>query len=258
MTQRITKTITLAAASAVLTLPSAMAMTHNNVAFTPAQEKAIGSLIEKHITENPDVVAKALQALQAKQMKAELEKGRLAVLKNKTALFSAPDDPTGGNPQGDKVLVLFMDPYCGHCRHFQGVLDEAVKSYPNLKLIYKDLPILGEASQLAVSALFAALEQGQDKYDAFHANLLKTDGAQSKDNLISLAKGAGLDSDAFKKALDGAGVKARIQKNQELAESVGIASTPTLILGDILIPGGVPIEVLKKLLDAKNPDLSAL
>lgn len=255
MTYHIPSHLLLVAATLSLTPVNSGASVEN---FTPAQEKAIGSLIENHIIQNPDIVAKALQALQAKQMKAELEKGRLAVLKHKDALFSAPSDPIGGNPQGMKSLVVFMDPYCGHCRHFHTVLDEAVKSYPNLKLIYKDLPILGDASQLAVAGFFAALEQGQQKYDAFQAKFLKTDGAQSMDDLMTLAKDAGLDGDAFKKSIDSKGVKDRIKATQDLAESVGITATPSIVLGDVLIPGGVPMDVLKKLLDAKKPDLSAL
>ena len=159
------------------------------------------------------------------------------------------------------ILIEFFSLYYAqfHYDGFHiGLLLNAANDLNEGKLIYKDLPILGDASQLAVAAFFAALEQGQQKYDAFQGKFLKTDGAQSMDDLVTLAKDAGLDGDAFKKSIDSKGVKDRIKTTQDLAESVGITATPSIVLGDILIPGGVPMDVLKKLLDAKKPDLSAL
>ena len=98
-----------------------------------------------------------------------------AVLKSRAdEIFRDPDSPVGGNPDGDVTLVEFFDYNCPYCRQMVPVMAQAESADPQLRIVYKEFPILGPNSKLAAKAALATRKQG--KYLAFHKALYQVRG----------------------------------------------------------------------------------
>ena len=65
-----------------------------------------------------------------------------------------------GNPHGDVTIVEFFDTRCPYCRQLEPVMAKLLAQDHGVRLVYKDLPILGPPSVLGSSALLAAQRQG--------------------------------------------------------------------------------------------------
>ena len=62
-------------------------------------------------------------------------------------LLRDPDSPVAGNPNGDVTIVEFSDYQCPYCKRAHTAVKSVLAADSKVKLVYKDLPILGEPSQ---------------------------------------------------------------------------------------------------------------
>ncbi|MFZ3014959.1 MAG: thioredoxin domain-containing protein, partial [Nitrospira sp.] len=126
--------------------------------------------IERYIRAHPEVIEQSLQGLLAKRQ-AELQDHHKAALATKQQeLLHDPASPISGNPKGEITLVEFYDYRCGFCKKAASAVTELQKEDRRVRVVYKDLPILGEPSELAAKAALASQVQG--KHQAFHEALL--------------------------------------------------------------------------------------
>jgi len=213
--------------------------------FTEEQTKALELTIEETLLKKPEIIEKTLIKIQEKREQEHMAKAKEAIAKYNKDLFNNESDPVGGNPDGDVSLVIFMDPFCGHCRNFHKVLQEAEKEgdLKNARLIYKDFPIMGKPSVLAVFGALAAHKQG--KYLDFQKAMFSAERDLTEEKIYAVAKKLGLNMDQFKKDFKSKDNEERIQKTFELAQNIGIQGTPAIILQDSFIPGAVDREGLK-------------
>ena len=219
-------------------------------ALSEEQTKDIQGVVKDYLIKNPEVVAQSIMAFQEQQAKARQDKAGEAILKNKAALEAAPYDAVLGNPKGTQVMVAFLDPFCGHCRAFHKVMDEALSKDKDLKIIVKNTPIFGEPSLLAVKALMAANRQGiYAQASAF------MDQADPKQTIEDIAKGLkdikGFDAARFQKDMASKDLDNALKGTIDLAEKIGVNATPTLIVKGRFIEGGMPYAALKELLSSK-------
>ena len=61
-------------------------------------------------------------------------------------IFNDPETPIGGNPNGDLTIVDFFDYNCPYCKGAAKPLEKVVKADGNIRLVYKDWPILHPTS----------------------------------------------------------------------------------------------------------------
>lgn len=122
---------------------------------------------------------------------------------------------------------------------------------PNLRLVYKEFPILGPVSVTAAHAALAAQRQG--KYDAFHAAMMEANGNITDEAVYRIAGSVGLDIDALKRDMGSPEIAQQIKENQKLAETLNIRGTPAFVIGDKVVPGVADISMLKSMVaDAHN------
>jgi protein-disulfide isomerase len=220
--------------------------------FTQEQVHEIQTIVQDYLKNTPEVLEEALKALHQHQHTQRLEQTRKMIADNQHALLQNTGDAILGNAHGSVSLVVFADPYCGHCRRFQAVVEQVVKENPNLTVIFKDLPIFGEASVNAVKALKAAHQQG--KYWEMLALIHQQHRPPSLTQLKALAKRIkGLNMQSFNQALQDDKTEQYIQATVTLAEKLGIEGTPALIVGEQLIPGALSIESLRTVLNQSAP-----
>jgi protein-disulfide isomerase len=122
--------------------------------------------IRAYILEHPEVIVEAMQRLRARQQAAQASEAEAVLRARADEVFRDATSPVGGNPDGDVTLVEFFDYNCPYCRSVAPVMNEAEAADPQLRIVYKEFPILGPNSVYVAKAALAAHRQG--RYLAFH------------------------------------------------------------------------------------------
>ena len=215
--------------------------------FTKKQIDELKGHMTSFLLENPEVLEASLIALQEKKDSQKKSLAQEGIKKNKASLFQNDKDPILGNVTGKQKLVVFLDPFCGHCRNFKTILLKAIEKNHDLKVIIKDFPILGHVAVLGTKAMLAAHQQGF--YPQMQDMIYKAAPSLNKKQVIELAKTIpGLDIQKFEKDLDSEIIKSHLEGIYKLADSIGIVATPTLVINNEMVEGGVPLETLEKMI----------
>ena len=203
--------------------------------LSAADTAKIQKIIADYLKAHPEVIIDALQEYQKKQdaMKADMARQTIAAAKDE--LLNDATNPVGGNPKGDVTVVEFFDYRCPYCKAVEGDLQKAISADGNVRVIYKEFPILGPESIVASRAALAAVAQG--KYQPFHDKLLAYKGNLDDAAIYSIAGDAGLDVKKLKADMEKPEIKEQIGRNYHLADKLNIQGTPAFIIGDILLPG---------------------
>ena len=201
--------------------------------------EAIQQIVRDYLIEHPEVLLEVHEALRAKRAAQEAEQARQVVQRHRSELFSDPDAPVAGNPDGAITLVEFFDYRCGHCRRAKPTLDTLLAENDDLRLVYKEFPILGPESTLAARAALAARAQGG--YGPLHDALMDTDGPLDRARILEIARSVGLDHERLTRDMEEPVIDMLIARNAALAEALGIRGTPGFVIGDRVIGGALPL-----------------
>ena len=87
-------------------------------------------------------------------------------------LLRDPGVPLTGARAANVTVVEFLDYNCPYCRKMHPVLQALIAADPNVRVLYKQWPIFGEASLSAAKVAVAAGWQG--KYDVVHDAFMRT------------------------------------------------------------------------------------
>lgn len=123
-----------------------------------------------------------------------------------------------------------------------------LKDDPKLKIVLKELPILGPGSLDAARVAVAVRMQdpGEQKYVAFHQALLGNLGPASREKALAVAKDQGLDMARLDQDMASDEIVATIKEDVQLASAVGITGTPGYVIGKRVVYGAVGIAELKR------------
>lgn len=213
-------------------------------ALTPAQKSAVDQAIHDYLLSHPEVMLEAVKAAQQESDKQAAEQARRMITAKHRDLFDDPDDLVQGNAKGDATLVEFFDYNCPYCKEIEPTLEALTQEDGKLRIIYKEFPVLGEASIFAARVALAARQQG--KYAEFHHALMTEKADLTDDIALKVAASVGLDINKIKADMGAAGIERIIHANYELADALNIQGTPGFIVGDTLIPGVVDIDTLRQ------------
>jgi protein-disulfide isomerase len=214
-------------------------------AADPLSRQQVEEIVREYLQKNPEIVIDALRAAQAKQREAQREQQLQAITQHREDLLRDSTSPVGGNAAGDVTVVEFFDYACPHCKNVTRQVKQLLREDPKVRFVYKELPVLGEASVVAARAALAAREQG--KYFAFHDALMANTGALNDATIFRVAGEVGLDVARLKTDMASEPVNNAIQKNRQLAQAIGVTGTPAFVIGDDVAPGAVPIARLKEM-----------
>jgi protein-disulfide isomerase len=215
-------------------------------------------IVKDYLQKNPDVLEAAIAefirkrtAQTAAQRPSAPEKAAVIKL-NADAIFSSAHQVTLGNRQGDVTLVEFFDYNCGFCKRALADKLELLKSDPKLKIVLKELPVLGPGSVEAAQVAVAVRMQDPDgsKYLAFHQKLLGIRGPANKAGALAVAADIGLDVTRIERDLASAEIKTTLDEGRRLATVLGINGTPSYVVGDQVVIGAVGLAVLTERIKA--------
>lgn len=211
-------------------------------------EGRIKELALEAIRENPSIIMEAVSILE-QQKATDIEAARADVLTNQRNLLELdPNAPVLGNPDGDVTVVEFFDYNCPYCRRAMDEVQGLLEDDADVRLVYREWPILGEGSVFAARAALAAREQG--KYEAFHWALMGMSGRAEEASVMRIASEVGLDIDQLRRDMQAPEIEEHISTSMNLAQSLGFNGTPSFVIGDELVPGFVEKSQLVEIVDA--------
>ena len=214
-------------------------------------ENQLGKYLEQKIHDyllnHPEVVVEALQAYETKQRQVQAQKTKAAIRAHSEQLFNDPGSPVGGNPQGDVTLVAFFDYNCPYCRQMTPLLTQLENKDPQLRVVYKEIPVLTPTSRVAARAALAARKQA--KYLPFHKKLMEYDDALTEDQIIATAEAVGLDVIKLRQDMKDPDITAILESNFELANELSITATPSIVIGVNLLGGVTDLETIEAMIN---------
>jgi protein-disulfide isomerase len=216
--------------------------------FSGGQRGEIETIIRNYLIAHPEVLEEAMAELNKRQTAAEAEKHEASVAQNSDTIFNSPRGVVLGNKDGDVTFVEFFDYNCGYCKRAMTDMLDLMKSDSKLKVVLKEFPVLSQGSVEAAQVAVAVRMQdpGGKKYLDFHQRLLGGRGQADKARAIAAAKEAGLDVARIEKDLASPEVRATIEENFKLAESMGMNGTPSYVIGKQVVIGAVGLEGLRE------------
>ncbi|MCA1334914.1 DsbA family protein [Pseudooceanicola marinus] len=208
-------------------------------------EARVKELVLEAIRENPEIIMEAVALLEQRQADAQAQ-NQSDVLRNQRDLIEHdPNAPVLGNPDGDVTVVEFFDYNCRYCRRAKPEIRALIEEDPNVRLVYREWPILGEGSVFAAKAALAARAQG--KYEDFHWAMMAIDGRANEASVMRVAEDVGLDLDQLRQDMEAQEVAEHIETSMRLTQALGFNGTPSFVIGDALVPGFVEKERLSDL-----------
>ncbi len=209
-------------------------------------KSAIEKTVHDYIIANPEVLVEAMQELEKKQEAQREGVAKKAIQTYEGELLRDTDSPIGGNPNGNVTIVEFNDYQCPYCKRAFASIEAVVKADGKVRIVYKDLPILGEPSRIAAYAALASGKQG--KHTVFHKALMEFKGQLDRARILEVALSVGLDVPRLEKDMEEPKIKLIIDRNMAIATALGVRGTPAFVIGKTFVPGAIDGNALKQLL----------
>jgi len=212
--------------------------------FSPEQRSGIEAIVRDYLLNHPELFLEIQSALEKKLEAMEAEQLAKAISDNAADLFRRADAPVVGNPKGDVTVVEFFDYNCGFCKRGFPDLAKLIENDKNVRVVFKELPILSEGSMEAARVALAAKAQG--KYWELHRELMSTKGSVNGEVALKAAGKLGLDVAKLKEDMKSPEVSKEIETVRTLAQKMGINGTPHYLIAEKSI-AGAPEDLYEQL-----------
>lgn len=233
---------------AILIAGHGLAPAYAQNSFTDAEQRVIEQMIRNYIMNNPEIIVESVQRMGAREQAANQQRQRQVLVDLRESLENDPGSHVAGNPDGDVTLVEFFDYRCTYCKRFLPVLADLAKNDPNVRIVFKEFPILGADSVVASRAALAARYQNKELYVPFHNALMESRGVFSERRVLDIASEVGLNVDQLRRDMASSDIESTISRNYAHAEALGIQGTPGFVIGDQVIPGYINRDQLRTLI----------
>jgi protein-disulfide isomerase len=189
-------------------------------------------IVRDAMLKDPQILVETADLLKATQYAPVIKANRMAI---ETPFGSA----WKGSAKPDVTLVEFYDYACPYCKASNPHLERLMREDKGLRVVFRELPILGQDSYVAARLSLAAARAG--KFNQFHDALWEA-GRPAPVTITAAAKAAGISADQA----NGADIDAELRRNSQLANQLGATGTPLFVVGDRVFNSAVGYEQLKK------------
>lgn len=213
---------------------------------SPVTHGEFKQLLRDTLLEDPEMVMKAIYALRERK-EAESQKAAAASFeKNREVLQNDKTSPQVGSTKPDVTVIVFFDYHCGYCKKLLPTLTQLVNNDKNVRVIFREYPILSEDSVNAARAALAVNRLAPHKYFAYHTELMNTRGQFNEAALLAAATKVGVNAEALKDEMQQQAITDMLSQNRKVGEELGVRGTPALFVGDKMLPGAVPYDTLQR------------
>ncbi|MCR9078299.1 MAG: thioredoxin domain-containing protein [Hyphomonadaceae bacterium] len=246
-----------------MTRTLSMTLAATAIALTPAcaqeqidttSREAIEQVVYDYIIENPEIIEEALIALTEKRQLEEEQQIRDAIAENTDKLLNSSGDYSIGPADAKVTVVEFFDYRCGFCKRSASWATGLPEKYDgDVRVIFKELPILSTESEKAALAAIAAGKQG--KYIEMHMGLMELDNGSGfgPEQIDQVADSVGVDVARMRADMKSVDVQKTVADSKSLARSLGITGTPNFIIGTEFV-GSADITQVEALIQTALAD----
>jgi len=213
--------------------------------------------IRDYLLANPEVIKEAIDAFQRNQDEAERAAQVSMIDENRELLFASDRQVVMGNPDGDVTLVEFFDYNCGYCRRAQADMQRLIDDDPNLRVVLKEFPVLGEGSMTAAQVSIAVRMLAADKAGEFHDAMLAQSGQVDAEVALAVAEGLGLDRAKLLETMQSDEVRATVTEVYGLAEKLTLTGTPSYVANGNVAVGAIGYDALKAVIASARASCTA-
>ena len=188
-------------------------------------------IVREWLVSDPKILSDTIETLHDQRYAS-------VVADNRAAIETPFKSSWKGAQKPEVTLVEFFDYACPYCRASNPALDQLLKEDKGLRIVYRELPILGPDS---VSAAQLSLEASRlGRFAQFHDSLWAAGRPSPETNALA-AKAAGIDP-APKEDSE---IDSELNRNMKLASELGATGTPLFVVGDKVLNGAVGYDALK-------------
>lgn len=190
-----------------------------------------GKIVRQGMLSDPQILADTADALRDSQYAP-------VVAANRAAIETPFGSSWKGSSKPDVTLVEFFDYACPYCKASNPAVDRLVQEDKGLRVVFRELPILGPNSVTAARLSLEASKAG--RFAAFHDTLWAT-GRPAPDTIAVAAKAAGLPPEPT----DDPAIEAELKHNFQLAGQLGATGTPLFVIGNRVMNTAAGYDTLK-------------
>jgi protein-disulfide isomerase len=172
----------------------------------------------------------------------------------RTKLEKGVNGPAKGPAKAAVTIVEFSDMQCPHCAKAAPAIEQLLAQEPNAHFVFQNFPL--PAHNWAEKAAAYVDCVGRASNDAVWKFIQKTFDEQANitetnvdEKLKAIATASGANADDIATCSAKPDTKARIEASAALGKAVGVTGTPALFINGRSVPGGAPVELLKKITD---------
>lgn len=211
----------------------------------------VEKVIAKWVEANPKAIITSVVNMQSKAMQEQTKEAQKNIGVKKAELFDNASDGRHSPAGYDVSIVEFFDYNCGYCKKAHATVESVLKEDAKIRVIYKEFPILGQASHDLAQVSIAVNQVDSASYKKFHDAMMKS-SERTKAGAIKVAKSVGVNVAKVESYLKSnkAKIDKIIQDNLTLGTSVGVTGTPGFVIGEELIPGAPEAGTFKDKISA--------
>lgn len=227
-----TPTIIAAVVAAIVGAGSSFLVTQN------AGGGASDDTIKNYIMANPQVIMESVNKWQEEQRNQRVA-GASEALKDadvQKALYEDGYSAVIGNADAKVTVVEFFDYNCPACKMAFKAIEELHSKDKDVKIIFKEYPIFGPVSDTNSKIGLAVNKLAPGKYFDFHKKMMTLEGRADEATAIKFATEVGVKEAALKAEIAKPEYNEYLAKERELGGKLGIQGTPSLVIGDELVP----------------------
>ncbi len=171
---------------------------------------------------------------------------------NPTASSLVDDDAVLGPPEALVTIVEFGDYECPYCQYWHvAILPQLLAAYPKeVRYVYRDFPLAGH-SQALPAAIAAACAAEQGAFWKFHDALFSMTYGLNEEAYHRYAANLGLATDSFAECLRSNRARQEVLDDYRAAIHLGVQSTPTFFINDVVLVGAQPFEAFQQIIEAE-------
>lgn len=194
--------------------------------FNGQEQAEIRAIVREYLVNNPDVLREALDSL-AERSSAE----RWQTIRNDPRDFSI------GPADAPVTIVEFYDYRCAYCHAALEWVIDLTQTRRDVRVVFKELPILSASSMEASRAAVAAMPQG--RFMQFHRALMSfpLDQDMTSAEIDNIARRVGIDVARMRRAMENPDIMTLLEENRGHAIDYNITGTPGFVINGELVPG---------------------
>ncbi|MFH1428007.1 MAG: thioredoxin domain-containing protein [Patescibacteria group bacterium] len=147
------------------------------------------------------------------------------------------------------TIIEFADFSCPVCKNtYPKIREISLKYKTDVKIIFKDFPVVSEESTLLALTARCAGEQGL--FWLMHDKLFQNQGISNYSELTNLANQIGADNNKFNNCIDNEKYLTDIKKDYTEGEKLGVKGTPTWFINGYKIEGDIPSALFMQIVES--------